>query len=413
MKKLLIIIVCLFCCHVPFAQIITDCQTEKLNELTWSLNPEMSEEQQDLEAFVQSFLANNRRTTPNFDSLSRVTDYTIPVVLHIFHHGDIGKISVEQAQSGLYIINRDFQGLNEDWNSVNPVFEDIKSSLSIKFVLATIDPNGLPTTGIIYHDDSLAAYRETVLEEHAWDNRKYLNIYLPKSLFNYATLMSGFTRLPNILSIRDNRGGIFMSSSRWGYGDQSDFEDGDEWASVATHEAGHWLGLFHTFRNGCEGLDDLVEDTPRTMDNGIQLDGCENNNFSCGVPSNGENYMDYNHGCKKMFTKGQVERMDAILHHEARINLWTQTNLQATGTNFISEDVGILPYPNPAKEWITFDLRHAPVTLHISNSAGSLIAQYPVDKPLYRLNIQDLNRGIYFCSYVHKGKIFQGKFMVE
>jgi len=409
---MLTIILWLFCCHVSFSQVLTACQTEKLNDLSWSQSTAMAEEQKNLEVFVQSFLANSRRSAPIFNGLSRVTAYTIPVVIHIFHDGDIGKISEEQAQSGLDIINRDFQGLNEDWNSVNPIFEDIKSSMSIKFVLASIDPDGGSTTGIIYHDDSLAAYRQTTLEAYAWDNTKYLNIYLPKAVFNFTTLMSGFTRLPNINSIMENRGGIFMSSSRWGYGDQSDFEDGDEWASVATHEAGHWLGLFHTFRNGCEGLDDSIEDTPRTMDNGIQLEGCENNDFSCGVPSNGENYMDYNHGCKKMFTKGQVERMSAIMHHEARINLWTQANIQATGTN-IHEDLDILAYPNPAKESITFDLRHAPILLQIYNAAGSLIGQYQVDKPLYSLNIQDLHRGIYLGSYGYDGKIFQGKFMVE
>jgi hypothetical protein len=78
---------------------------------------------------------------------------------------------------------------------------------------------------------------------------------------------------------------------------------------TAVHETGHWLGLFHTFENGCDQPGDGVADTPFE---GHPTDGCPRFKNTCAAAGDDpvHNFMDYAWDeCMHEFTAGQAARI--------------------------------------------------------------------------------------------------------
>lgn len=74
---------------------------------------------------------------------------TIPVVFHIVYNHESENISNELINRQIEVLNSRFDPQGNIDEDIRPIFKDVAASAQIRFELATHDPSGLPTTGIV------------------------------------------------------------------------------------------------------------------------------------------------------------------------------------------------------------------------------------------------------------------------
>ncbi|MDA0686400.1 MAG: M43 family zinc metalloprotease [Bacteroidetes bacterium] len=265
----------------------------------------------------------------------RASIYTIPVVFHVIHTNGPENISREQILDQLRVLNEDFNKKNANIANLRSAFTSRAADCQIAFELAKVDPNGNCTDGVnrIYSSAGVetSMTSEPVKQLIYWDKNKYLNIWVVSSIApsgGGSGTVLGYAVFPWM----NNRDGVVVRHDRVGSIGTAASTDGGR---TLTHEVGHWLGLYHTFQDGCTG-GDQCDDTPPV--NGTFTNAsCPANGNSCSndspdLPDMWENFMDYSDGkCMSAFTTNQRSRMHYFLGQTPRKNLVTSSNLTATG----------------------------------------------------------------------------------
>lgn len=321
----LILLTSLFFSTYIFAQHPRRCATTEYLEHKYSQHPGLRKQHQAFQQNISSVIARKKqlKTTSTTDTL------VIPVVVHIIgNRSDLSidgyTVTDEQVYSQIDALNRDYGRRNSDSTATPAVFKPVAADIKIKFCLATTDPNGNPSSGIIRVTSSRNSFgiygsdESTMKSLSYWPSNLYMNLWVAK--LNEPALggtLLGYASFPNNSGLPgmefeftpEGLDGVAIHFRAFGTVGTlfTDFNLG----RTTTHEVGHWLGLIHIWGNetSCSGTDHC-NDTPPCADS-YQGDDCNANSNICSATQRMiENYMDYSaDACMNIFTMDQKDRM--------------------------------------------------------------------------------------------------------
>ncbi len=237
-------------------------------------------EQAAIEKRTKDILAAKRK--PGGGGTTPAAGAGVPVYIHVMADANgAGDVTATQISQQITELNQDFAG-GESTSAANTGFT---------FSLAGVDRY----YNTSWHKDQQST---TYRKQTRLGGKNALNIWLVDFAYlGIATFPWDYAKNPGIDGIR-------VQYSSLPGGSATNYNQG----KTASHEAGHWFGLYHTFQGGCTSTNDEVSDTPAQSS---ATSGCPTGRDSCSLPGLDpiHNYMDYSYDpCYDQFTPNQATR---------------------------------------------------------------------------------------------------------
>jgi hypothetical protein len=213
---------------------------------------------------------------------------TVDVYFHVVHDGGASNVSDTAIRDQIMMMNLGYGGFEGGVNT------------GIQFRLVAVDRTqnaAWLNAGVGTSDER--AMKKTLHRGDASD----LNIYSTT-----AGAYLGWAYFPSTYKTRPWIDGLVIDWESMP-GTSTRYAGKYDLGKTATHETGHWFGLYHVFDGGCNAHGDYVDDTPPQL---IATRGCPEGQDSCKEPGidSIHNYMDYSYdSCYNQFTAGQAQRM--------------------------------------------------------------------------------------------------------
>lgn len=409
MRTLLVGICLIITSHV-FAQ--RECASTQYTDQQKAIDPSFAIKLNDVENFIrnQNFAARTEGEEGSFI-------IKIPVVIHVLYNKDYQNISDEQIKSQIDALNRDFARKNSDTSNTPFRFKSLVSDIPIQFELATADPKGRATTGIVRKKTNVKYFGtddkikfNSKGGDDAWDSRYYLNFWVG----DLSTTL-GYSSVPGAAGEKD---GIVINYTAFG---TINISGPFNLGRTVVHEVGHWMGLKHIWGDTYCG-DDLVDDTPKQ---GNFTSGCPTAfRTSCNNGTLGDmymNYMDYtSDACMNLFTKGQSQRMLTLFNENGpRYSLLSSKGLNQPWTVDAAVEIPANTifkfYPNPSNgEMILnfeYDANWMGKTLSIVNINGVIVSKIQISSTTQKINLTHLKGGMYFIQAENGNEKIREKFV--
>ena len=369
-----------------------------------------------------TYIPDNAQPIPETFSTYNRENIEIPVVFHLLYSSEEENLSDKLILSQLEVINRDYNQIDPLTKGLPKKFNNKVASPGISFCLATVDPFGNSTDGIIRVSTSvenvanadLLFNGERVIKSSelggssAWDHELYLNIWIG-ARDDGITGDSTFPDDPD----ETETDGVVLAYDVVGF--RPELEGRFNLGRTLTHEIGHYLNVFHPHgsETGCFSDDDLIADTPKQY--GPYFGKCDEDVSSCGSQDMDTNFMNFRDDeCLFYFTQGQVDRMMQTLFSSRYKLISSQTCSDVRPAPSNPLKVAPILTLSQGIEIPLFALSNQEYKLFLYDTSGRRIWQTS-SNPEHRYSTASLSLGanIYILILELDGEIFSRKVFIN